>query len=309
MSEPSGKLDVASATAALKQLKALRNNVGAIFQSLVDGMGLQTGQDSKESKFVAELQQQLSSVQTSVREFEEALSNVEPIQHNQQAQLGNSGYLNQDCTPDALNLYESLVTSYKWADNLSEYSGIATTLLSQNALKRSTLIPAKRRRIQPSSQNVPPQTIDNVINNLSRSLMDNLKIEISRPNGSSTFLQITLGKTMKGIVVLKRLMVEWVVVKAATEDLLTEEGKIDMWGESRYKVFRKVTENANAAMLHFYSPAYPELAIRSFLTWIHSFSNLFNQKCKKCNSHLNNLLPPTWRDLRNLDPYHEDCKP
>jgi mediator of RNA polymerase II transcription subunit 27 len=67
MSEPSGKLDVASATAALKQLKALRNNVGAIFQSLVDGMGLQSGQDSKESKFVTELQQQLSSVQTSVR--------------------------------------------------------------------------------------------------------------------------------------------------------------------------------------------------------------------------------------------------
>jgi mediator of RNA polymerase II transcription subunit 27 len=59
-------------------------------------------------------------------------------------------------------------------------------------------------------------------------------------------------------------MVEWVVVKGATEDLI-EDGKIDMWGESRYKVFRKVTENANAAMLHFYSPAYPELAIRSFL--------------------------------------------
>ena len=55
------------------------------------------------------------------REFEEALSNVEPIQHNQQAQLGNSGYLNQDCTPDALNLYESLVTSYKWADNVCNF--------------------------------------------------------------------------------------------------------------------------------------------------------------------------------------------
>ena len=121
------------------------------------------------------------------------------------------------------------------------------------------------------------RTIDNVINNLSRSLMDNLKIEISRPNGSSTFLQITLGKTMKGIVVLKRLMVEWVVVKAATEDLLTEEGKIDMWGESRYKVFRKVTENANAAMLHFYSPAYPELAIRSFLV---NFKKLISKKKK-----------------------------
>lgn len=107
--------------------------------------------------------------------------------------------------------------------------------------------------------------IDNVINSLCRSLGDNMKIETFRPYGSSTVLQITLGKIMKGIVVLKRLMVEWVVVKGATEDLMTEDGKIDMWGESRYKVFKKVTENANAAMLHFYSPAYPDLAIRSFL--------------------------------------------
>lgn len=109
------------------------------------------------------------------------------------------------------------------------------------------------------------RAIDNIINNLSRSLGENLKIEICRPHGSSTVLQITLGKIMKGIVVLKKLMVEWVVVKGSTEDLVTEDGKVDIWGESRYRVFRKVTENANAAMLHFYSPAYPELAIRSFL--------------------------------------------
>ena len=88
---------------------------------------------------------------------------------------------------------------------------------------------------------------------------------------------------MKGIVVLKRLMVEWVVVKAATEDLHTEDGKIDMWGESRYKVFRKVTENANAAMLHFYSPAYPELAIRSFLV---STKQGFDQQFSFCISEL-----------------------
>lgn len=32
--------------------------------------------------------------------------------------LGNIGLLNQDCTPDALNLYESLITAYKWTDNV-----------------------------------------------------------------------------------------------------------------------------------------------------------------------------------------------
>ena len=117
------------------------------------------------------------------------------------------------------------------------------------------------------------RTVDNVINTIIRSFWDNLKIEIVRPFGSSTVLlvtrrKVTLGKLMKGIVVLKRLMVEWVVVKGFNEDLYNEDGTINMWGESRYKVFRKVTENTNAAMLHFYSPAYPELAIRSFLVSI-----------------------------------------
>ena len=61
------KLDIAQATAALKSLRSLRNNVGTLFNSLIEGIGLQSGQDSKESKFVAELQQQLVTVQTGVK--------------------------------------------------------------------------------------------------------------------------------------------------------------------------------------------------------------------------------------------------
>lgn len=67
MSEPVGKLDVAQANFALKSLKNLRNNVGIVFQNLTEGIGLQFGQDSKESKFLADLQHQLVSVQTSVK--------------------------------------------------------------------------------------------------------------------------------------------------------------------------------------------------------------------------------------------------
>jgi mediator of RNA polymerase II transcription subunit 27 len=53
-------------------------------------------------------------------------------------------------------------------------------------------------------------------------------------------------------------MIEWVVVKGHGETL-------DLWTESRHKVFRKVTENSHAAMLHFSSPTLPELAVRSFM--------------------------------------------
>ena len=40
---------------------------------------------------------------------------------------------------------------------------------------------------------------------------------------------------------------------------------IDLWSESKYAVFRKLTHHANAAVLHFQYPTYPEIAVRSFL--------------------------------------------
>lgn len=67
MADHSSKLDIVQATAALKSLRSLRNNVGTLFHSLTEGIGLQLGQDSKESRFVAELQQQLVTVQSGVK--------------------------------------------------------------------------------------------------------------------------------------------------------------------------------------------------------------------------------------------------
>jgi len=92
-------------------------------------------------------------------------------------------------------------------------------------------------------------------------------------------------------------------------DMSTESGELDLWTESKYKIFQKVTDNANAAMLHFHVPIHPELSVRSYITWFHSYVSLFSQPCKKCGLHLVNNLPPTWRDLRSLEPFHEECKP
>lgn len=71
----------------------------------------------------------------------------------------------------------------------------------------------------------------------------------------------------------------------------------------------KVTEHANAAMLHFFSPQLPDLAVKSFLTWLHSYLHLFSAFCRRCGTRLQHSMPPTWRDLRNLDVYHETCRP
>ena len=109
----------------------------------------------------------------------------------------------------------------------------------------------------------------------------------------------------------------------------------DVWTESRYQVFRRITDNSNAAMLNFHvssttigfssdclnisvenmttyltfqSPTYPEVGAKSFFTYLHSFVNLFTEKCRSCGYHLHNNMPPTWREFKSLDPYHEGCR-
>lgn len=143
--------------------------------------------------------------------------------------------------------------------------------------------------------------MDTVINTIDR-LFNDMTVTITRPFATNALLQVSLGRILKAVIAFKGLMIEWVVVKGHGETL-------DLWTESRHKVFRKVTENSHAAMLHFSSPTLPELAVRSFMTWFHSYITLFSDPCKRCGNHLNSSLPPTWRDLRTLEPYHEECKP
>lgn len=184
-----------------------------------------------------------------------------------------------------------------------EYSSIAHTILGQNNLKRTytSSSRSKRGRSHLSPHNVSPQQVEQFIVHFDRGFNQNMSITYNRPFTASTVLTVTLGHVLKASIALKGLMIERVVVKSYSET-------VDLWTESRYKVFRKVTENAHAAMLHFSSPTLPELSVRSFFTWLHSFINLFNQPCKKCGMYLHSTLPPTWRDFRSLEPYHQECK-
>jgi mediator of RNA polymerase II transcription subunit 27 len=67
------------------------------------------------------------------------------------------------------------------------------------------------------------------------------------------------------VVILKGWLIEWVVVRSPNEEMSKEDGSLDLWSESRFKVFQKVTDNANAAMLHYCVPSHPELSVRSFM--------------------------------------------
>lgn len=89
-------------------------------------------------------------------------------------------------------------------------------------------------------------------------LFDDMTISVSKSVASTATFDVTLGYVLKAVIEIRGVMIEWIVIKGYEESM-------DMWTQSKYKVFRKVTENAFAAMLHFYATECPELAIQSFM--------------------------------------------
>ena len=112
------------------------------------------------------------------------------------------------------------------------------------------------------------RALDNLILQIGR-LFTDMTFNVTRPNGTklNALVEVTLDRVLKAVLIFKGLMIEWVVVKGFAEESVsaTDGGVVDVWSDSRYKVFRKITENANAAMLNFASPVYPEVAVKSFM--------------------------------------------
>lgn len=46
----------------------------------------------------------------------------------------------------------------------------------------------------------------------------------------------------------------------------------------------------------------------SFQTWLRSYMKLFQAPCQRCGKFLQDGLPPTWRDFRTLEAFHDTCR-
>ncbi|KAG8174794.1 hypothetical protein JTE90_007350 [Oedothorax gibbosus] len=332
-------INVEALNSGLKAVKALRSTVLEVFTALGDG-AVDASTDEEREKFINELQGTLNNVTVRMRELETACTLLGSPNHP--LYLGNSGLLSQDPAFEKTPLYSQLVQAHRWFDRVAELSSHAASLLNVNSIKRthfSPVTPSKTAKTKPTGVNIPVQTVDQTTSQLSR-LFPDLAVQVLKPFGSSTVILVSVPRTLKAVLMLRGLIIDWVLVKGFDEEFYDEEkglprpgknymlhlpeirpnflcssplqpqyGQLDMFTPSRYHVFRKVTEHANAAMLHFYSPNIPELAVRSFLTWLRSYANLFTAPCRKCGNRLNENMPPTWRDLRNLDVYHESCRP
>jgi len=293
----------------LQTVVDLRSKTANAVKTASDGTHARHGaeMEGKEKKFLSELKLTMDVVNSQIKELETKANMTQPNINS--LPLGNSVYLSLDAAPESIKIYQDLSTSYKWYDKTREYATGASNLVSQNSLSRSYGKMTKSRRRAPNTSHIAsPKTVDNAIAQSSHPFKD-MQFRVVRPNGSQlkAIVHITLGRILKATLVLKGLVIEWVVVKGFNEEG-TGDSEAEIWKESDCLVFRKITENANAAMLNFNSPIYPEFSLKSFITYLHSFDTLFTDKCRKCGFFIRNNLPPTWREFKTLEPFHEDCR-
>jgi mediator of RNA polymerase II transcription subunit 27 len=267
-----------------------------------------------------ELQESLGCIESNFKSAEANINQLNPP--GGPFNLGNAAFLNHETDPEHYKAYNELVDSYRWHDKTHAYSLLANMHLCHNSLKRTMLSSSnKRRSFSISAHTANPKFVDQVISNIN---VPNMTLKIYRPFNANAFLhvslstyfkiefgskiiklQVNIGRVLKAAVILRGLMIEWVTVKGFNETL---DNVDDHWVESRYEVFRSVQDVAHHGMMHFYAPTFAELALRSFMTWFGSYANLFSEPCKKCGKFLLNNLPPTYRDFRTLDTYHEECR-
>jgi len=284
----------------MQLLDQLRADANQVFEKA--GCGL----EANEEEFLTTIKESMDRVTGDLKAVESAVG-----QFNGHTNVLMVGNLDSDSSQESFSLYSELSKSHKWLDKVHEYAGGASAYLSQNSLKRSMGAVARSKRKNMSTSHIAnPAHLQRMIEGVNKTFSD-MKLVISRPGGTqlNAIVEVHLDRILKAVLIFKGLMIEWVVVKGWEEDLVKNDGQVDIWGDSRFQVFQRITNNANAAMLHFQSPVYPDLAVRSFMTYLHSFNSLFSDKCKSCNMYLHNHLPPTWREFRTLEPFHEDCRP
>ncbi|ELK07305.1 Mediator of RNA polymerase II transcription subunit 27 [Pteropus alecto] len=275
---------------AISAIQALRSSVSRVFDCLKDGMQNKETLEGREKAFIAHFQDNLHSVNRDLNELER-LSNLvgKPSENHP---LHNSGLLSLDPVQDKTPLYSQLLQAYKW---------------SNKCVVRCRLVSLTGALFLRVCFFLPLRYVDDVISRIDR-MFPEMSIHLSRPNGTSAMLLVTLGKVLKVIVVMRSLFIDRTIVKGYSENVYTEDGKLDIWSKSNYQVFQKVTDHATTALLHYQLPQMPDVVVRSFMTWLRSYIKLFQAPCLRCGKFLQDGLPPTWRDFRTLEAFHDTCR-
>ncbi|XP_067949020.1 mediator of RNA polymerase II transcription subunit 27-like [Watersipora subatra] len=293
---------------SLKYLHKLKVSLHSLFESLANGPS--EGQEN--NAYLRGLQQRLLTMDNAFTDLENS-GNMLPTSNP--APSTNTMSIPLEPEDENYEIFRQLTNCYTWNRRVQEYSTSVHSFLKENQLKRtapSTGSLAKRaRKASLDTHNMQTTSVDKVILQLNQSLNQKhpeTSIQIYRPMGMSTVLLVTIGKIMKVIMVFRGLHTERIIVKGYGEAAQHENGQVDMWSESKYKVFQLVTHCAQAAILHFHSAVFPEMALYSLVQWLHTYTNLFSDCCNYCQRILNNNLPPTGRGFEKVPiRYHPQC--
>jgi len=308
-SAPPGPATVAELKSCLKLLRSIRYSSQEFFSQLAEKQV--EGGEEECAVFVKKNQEKLEELIKLSKSFQSEISalstSVPPKQHTFLELVSDNP------ADDKSDLPHKLAQTYRWIDRLTEAAARASPHLSPS-LNRSHLSSpyssSKKRKLHPTCQHmlVPQQQVDVLINNVSKQFQD-MTFTLSRASGNHSVVQVTLGSVLRGVVCLRGLLIESVVIRGYGESNLDSSGRVDASTPSPLLVFQQVSDNATAAMLHFFSPFFADLSIKSFFTWLHSFITLFHSKCSKCDSVCSMTQPPTWREFRTLVAYHQHCRP
>uniref|UniRef100_A0A8C2HXL0 Mediator complex subunit 27 n=1 Tax=Cyprinus carpio TaxID=7962 RepID=A0A8C2HXL0_CYPCA len=280
---------------AINAIQALRSSVTRVFDSLKDGMKNKETLEGREKVFITEFQDNLQSVNRDLNELERLSTLVG--RPSESHPLHNSGLLSLDPVQDKTPLYSQLLQAYKWSNKLQYHAGLASSLLNQQSLKRSANqmgTSAKRRpKVQPSTLALPTQNAQIP------------SVSSTQPIFCCLFsFQVTLGKVLKAIVVMRSLFIDRTIVRGYHENIYSEDGKVKHF----ISLHVQVTDHATTALLHYQLPQMPDVVVRSFMTWLRSYIKLFQTPCQRCGKYLQEGLPPTWRDFRTLEAFHDTCR-
>lgn len=200
--------------------------------------------------------------------------------------------IGQDLNYDKTSLYQDMLISYRWLDNVQEYSAIALQAMQTKFTKKHSLAKFRQRmasnRMSSNMHNMSPQSFEMLVASMQKSSQFGMSIEMCRPFGQFTVLKVVLERTLRAVIVLRGAVFEWVLVKGFDEtfDRMTPhnlskherrnylyggnatdpmDDTLDIWTPSRYKIFRTITDHASAAILHFYSPSFLEHSFKIYL--------------------------------------------
>lgn len=300
------KENVMLITSSISAIQRLRTGVAKTFSHL--NQGITTSKDGEDNKkvFLTRFQQDLVHVKNSFDELDSMVGSLQLLKDA--ATMGTLGLINLDPVLDKTPIYPQVLQTYKWSGKLREHAQTAETILNRQCPKRvygHIGIFSKKRKVQPSSHAYNPVHVDKFFDTWQKSYSG---VEVKRVQQSPNVFQVTLGRTMQVILVLQSFIIERMIVRAHHETILQEDGSLDLWTQSKYAVFRKITDHATSAMLNFHFTTMPELSVKSFMLWLNSFSRLFITPCKKCGKILKGNMPPTWRDFASLAAFHESCR-